>query len=269
MGCDIHLVVERRNGDGRWQRVLPPPEAYDPWLKEMAEKEPNDRYYSDRVKYVWYNDRNYNLFAILADVRNGFDFKPIAQPRGLPDDLSEEVNALANPSDDDDDSNDIWLGDHSHSWLTVRELLDYDWEQATMEGGWVDPWNFELWRQRGEGKPDAWCGGVSGGSIEHISPREMAHKIDSGDIQWEGPETTTGSWDGRKYSDSLSRSMKTWGLPKGSVGAAIAEGRHYYCYVEWKMTYRDAAGRFHEQVLPVLRGLGDPDDVRIVFGFDS
>jgi hypothetical protein len=269
MGCDIHLVVERRNGNGQWERVLPPPEAYDPWLKEQAEKKAGkDSYYSNRVRYVWYGDRNYNLFAILADVRNDFDFKPIAGPRGLPDDLSAEVVKLTDPSDDDD-SNDVWLGDHSHSCLTVQELLDYNWDQETMEGGWVDPWNFELWRQRGQSRPDAWCKGVSGQGIEHISAREMAHKIDEGDIQWEGPEPAKGSWDGRKYSDSLSRSMKTWGLPKGSVGAAIAEGRHYYCYVEWKMPYRDAAGRFYEQILPELRKLGDPKDVRIVFGFDS
>lgn len=267
MGCDIHLVVERRNGDGQWQRVLPSPEAYDSWLKEQAEKESGDtRWYRDRVKVVWYDDCNYNLFAILANVRNSFDFVPIAEPRGLPDDLSDEVKALVDPSDDDD-SNDVWLGDHSHSWLTVQELLDYDWNQETAEGGWVDPWNFELWRRKG--KPQQWCGGVSGGQIEHVSAREMGHKIDSGDIQWEGPEPAAGSWDGRKYSDSLSRSMRTWGLPKGSVGAAIAEGRHYYCYVEWKLSYRDAAGKFYEQILPEMQKLGSPDDVRIVFGFDS
>lgn len=278
MGCDIHLAVERRNRSRQWERVLPPPEVYDPWLKAQAEKETGDTiYYRDRVKYVWYDDRNYNLFAILANVRNNFEFEPISEPRGLPYDLSPALRKLAGDEidaldadvigDEGAEDHDVSLGDHSYSWLTLRELHECDWNREVKEGGWVDPWNFELWRR--DGKPDCWSGGVSGGRVEHISYREMARKIDSGDIVFEGPEPKQGSFDGRAYTDSLSRAMRTWGLPEGSVGAQIAEGRSYYCYIEWPLTYREAAGRFYTDIIPALEKLGQPDDVRIVFGFDS
>lgn len=278
MGCDIHFVVEKRNDKGQWERVLPPPEIYDPWLKEQADKEIGEsRYYRERVKCVWFDDRNYNLFAILANVRNRFDFKPISEPRGLPDDLSPAVRKLtgeaeSDPLDaevigEDDESSDVDLGDHSQSWLTLRELLAYDWSQEVKEGGWVDPWNFELWRRNG--RPDSWNGGVSGGRVEHLSYREMGRKIDTGDIVFEGPEPASGAFEGRRYTDSLSRTMRTWDLPEGSVGAQIAQGKHYYCYVEWPLTYQQAAGRFFTDIIPALQKLGPPDNVRIVFGFDS
>lgn len=278
MGCDIHLAVERRTPNG-WERVLPPPEVYDPWLKEQAEKETGDtRYYRERVKYVWFDDRNYNLFAVLANVRNYFGFVPISEPRGLPNDLSpalrklsgDEVDALDAEvigDEDAEDAHDISLGDHSFSWLTISELLSYNWGREVKEGGWVDPWNFELWRKNG--KPDAWCRSVGGGRVEHVSYVEMGRKIDAGDIVFEGPEPESGSWNGRAYTDSLSRAMRTRGLPEGSVGADIAQGRSYYCYVEWALSCKEAAGRFYTQIIPALQKLGPPSDVRIVFGFDS
>jgi hypothetical protein len=279
MGCDIHLVVEKRNGN-QWERVLPPDEVRDPWLVEQSAQETGEsRWYRDRVKVTWFDDRNYNLFAILAGVRNNFDFEPISEPRGLPNDLSAEVRKLVEYGDEEEDAldaeviaeeaeddNDVSLGDHSQSWLTLRELLDCNWDREIKEGGWVDAWNFELWRKHG--KPNAWAGGVGGGRVEHISYREMARKIDSGDIQWEGDEPKEGSWDHRTYTTSISRMLRQAQVPKGSVGEAIAETR-YFTYVEWPLTYKEAAGRFYKQILPALQKLGKPEDVRIVFGFDS
>jgi len=63
--------------------------------------------------------------------------------------------------------------------------------------------------------------------------------------------------------------MKSWNLPEGSVGASIAEGRSYYCYVEWTLIYKEAAGRFYKQILPALVEIGPPESTRLVFGFDS
>lgn len=123
MGCDIHLVVEKRESEtSPWQRVLPPPAAYDKWLAEQAEKETGEhRWYRDRVERTWFDDRNYNLFAILAGVRNSFNFIPISEPKELPDDLSTEVRKLDHDDPlyvEDENSNDVSLGDHSQSWLT-------------------------------------------------------------------------------------------------------------------------------------------------------
>lgn len=38
---------------------------------------------------------------------------------------------------------------------------------------------------------------------------------------------------------------------------------------QWEVVYRDEAGQFLTDVLPRLKAAGKPEDVRIVFGFDS
>ena len=72
-------------------------------------------------------DRNYDLFAILADVRNGEGcagvrtgdgFVPISEPRGW-----GEVDVK------EDDPY------HSASWLLLSETLDYDYSQKTFKVG--------------------------------------------------------------------------------------------------------------------------------------
>jgi hypothetical protein len=116
MGTDIHIAVEVRRPDG-WH------------LSDL----------------VVTQNRNYRAFAVLADVRNGYGFagsdtgealKPISEPRGLPADMSPELrlrldeneneNERAAPVDIDSEENAFWLGDHSFSHVTLRELLDYD-----------------------------------------------------------------------------------------------------------------------------------------------
>ena len=67
-----------------------------------------------------HGDRNYTLFAVLADVRNRYDLTPISEPRGWPEDFEcKEWNHESNSM------GDRWLGDHSFSWLSVRELLEW------------------------------------------------------------------------------------------------------------------------------------------------
>jgi len=87
MGCDIHMHVERGN----------------------AERSIEWRYVMDHDQ-----NRNYCLFARLADVRNQCEppEQPIAKPRGLPEDLTPAVR---------DDAEGWAVDGHSHSWLTLDE----------------------------------------------------------------------------------------------------------------------------------------------------
>jgi len=165
MGCDIHLYQEQKI-DGQWKSA-------DVW---------SDKYKEGRASVAYddmaYYDRNYNLFAILADVRNGrgfagvntgAGFNPIAQPKGLPDDISEQVRAEAK----------YWQRDgHSHSWLTLREVLDYDWNQKTTLSGLVDARNFDNWKRRGA--PESWCGAVFGSAVRKVTHSEMEAAIAAG-----------------------------------------------------------------------------------------
>lgn len=217
MGCDIHFYVEKKEGD-RWVSA-------DTWTP--------DRYEPGRMEVAWdnrvYKGRNYDLFAMLADVRNGKGFagvdtgdgfKPIASPKGLPDDVSPEVKA----------ESDAWGEDgHSHSYFTLAELEGYDWHgQKTKHRGWVDAENFKAFRLKG--KPDGWSGGVSGYSVKHISNDEM-----EGRLKYDGDTSnryTQVEWE-ETYADSVRRFLDET-LPK----------------------LREMAG-------------GDPHSVRAVFWFDN
>jgi hypothetical protein len=165
MGCDIHIYVERKTETG-WEAV----QGLNPWIshykewvqsaRDRGEHERADELYKAavemEVKEPWvyegwiYNGRNYALFAMLADVRNDYNFKPISHPKGLPSDVSDYVKQQS----------DQWGEDgHSHSWLSLRELLDYDWEQTATIKGWVTKEQAEEYRRTGK-TPSHWSSDV-------------------------------------------------------------------------------------------------------------
>jgi hypothetical protein len=119
MGCDIHAMIERKS------------------------------------RYGWVNSgdpdvgRNYEMFAVLAGVRNYDGITPIAEPRGLPSfkafktysdgeqyiewaDYNEkpcyEMEAMAER---------YGVDGHSHSWLTLVEIKAFDTTQTVHDGALV------------------------------------------------------------------------------------------------------------------------------------
>lgn len=87
MGCDIHLHVEIKVS-GKWEHYSCPDV-----------------------------NRNYVLFAKMAGVRNQAGIVPIAQPRGLPKDMSVVTDIDA----------EGWLLDrHSESWLNSAEVAELE-----------------------------------------------------------------------------------------------------------------------------------------------
>lgn len=133
MGTDIYLYAEIKK-DGAWHLLGE--------LKENREYYPEDNPNSQPLNPVeLYNGRNYDLFSILADVRNPngktLDNKPfdvIAPPRGLPEDLSAEIrNWLKNWEYEDDDESGVGSsGVGSPSWLLLSEVLQFDWDGKVM-----------------------------------------------------------------------------------------------------------------------------------------
>lgn len=110
MGCDIHSVAIDANGKpingGKWADGKSANPDHE-WLD--GEGEP----------FGW---RNYGVFGFLAGVRNYSGVTPISEPRGLPDDLEPGAS-------DDYWEDECWLGDHSHSWLSVAELAAFDYDK--------------------------------------------------------------------------------------------------------------------------------------------
>jgi len=174
MGCDIHVHYEIRTEQGAWKH-------YDWEAKHVVGKYEDgerklsyDAYFKDPLHV----DRNYNLFAVLADVRNGRgfagvytgeEFKPISPPRGLPDDVSPEVR---------NESDEWGVDGHSHSWLTLAELLAFDYEQTRSSSGVVDLEEFKVFTEKG--KPNEWSGDVIGRNVVHASNTEMLAYIKDG-----------------------------------------------------------------------------------------
>lgn len=168
MGCDIHIYAETKKRE-YWHYTGDFWE--NPYFKE--DQLPTD--YNRRYQAEPYCGRNYNLFALLADVRNGYGFAgcdtgdaiiPISKPKGLPEDISDEIKAKS----------DYWDSDgHSHSWLTLKELVDANIERFKTARGWVGSKEFIEFKETG--KPNGWCGGIGGPKIEHISNQEMLDRI--------------------------------------------------------------------------------------------
>ncbi len=251
MGCDIHLIVEHRNGNGEWHRVPHydrPCDSCDGTGKYEDGRECYSCAGAGHLVDKHYDDRDYDVFAILADVRNGYGFAgidtgdgflPLAPGRGIPDDLSAEQKAtIAAPYDDSDydyrNKSGEWaydLGEHSETWILWSELVTPNppnyWTRETKKRGWVTADEYTRWKT--DGKPHGWCGGVSGANIRHLSHAEMDAAI------------TEGETDGA------------------------------YTEVEWGETYAEAAERFLKRIGEVVEHIGNPDpkDVRLVMGFDS
>ena len=89
MGCDIHAHIEVKFKDNEeWQHLANP-----------------------RV------ERNYNLFALMAGVRNYDEIVPISDPKGLPKDITDITKISYNYWD---------LDAHDVSWLGVEELVEIE-----------------------------------------------------------------------------------------------------------------------------------------------
>jgi hypothetical protein len=114
MGCDIHIKLQIRK-DNKWVFT----------------------------KHKLCDDRSYDSFAILANVRNFYDytFIPIAEPKGLP----EGVN------------NDNWdFGDHSFSYLSLLELENYNWNRVIKKKKVVSEEEYLKIKDTYK-KPSFWC----------------------------------------------------------------------------------------------------------------
>jgi hypothetical protein len=80
-------------------------------------------------------------------------------------------------------------------------------------------------------QPDEWCADISGPSIVTIPESNARDLLANGD--------------------------------------PVARPDRLHVRVQWAIRYADAVDDFVTRVLPALKQLGGPGDVRIVFGFDS
>lgn len=129
MGCDIHTMIEWKDRFGLWNNAG---EA--------------DLY------------RDYELFAVLAGVRNDCGIVPIAEPRGVPEDACGEYEAWQ----------EAYGGDgHSHSWVTLAELIAFNREQE------IDDPHFVLSRDPKTKEITSTCKSTSGAHLGKVGKRKV------------------------------------------------------------------------------------------------
>jgi hypothetical protein len=272
MGCDIHLFVERRNPNtGKWEFVDPQGAA------------PQTEFDKKNGYWDWYGGRNYNLFAILANVRNGHGtagcdtgdgFRPISMPRGKPEGASLEYMEKVEQ---------YGVDGHSHSHHTLKDLLDYDWEQTTTCRGVLTALDFLQMQFSEDGRPSSYSGGVSGRSVVMLQPEEMEKYIKT-TYFIEGLRREARRWasliNDPKRADYREHDMDR--AAQLSATLEVAEIAHtpaldkdfrsdksYHIKMGWRETYAESAGYFLGTVIPALQELAEnPEDIRIVFFFD-
>ncbi len=179
MGTDIHSIAQVQV-DGKWRTV---------------------------AVGIGGDPRSYNMFAMLADVRNGYGFAGIKtsdpfpvihERRGLPSDLAlnEDGDSLTIKSEDLLLSWDygadalgskvlkvqLWMGDHSHSWCLLSELESFveriaSKHQSTLYGV-IDRTEYDAAKKEGRQFKD-WCGDVYGPNVVKATEAEYAIKPDS------------------------------------------------------------------------------------------
>lgn len=241
MGCDIHMVVEK----------------FD--------------YVDDSSRKAWqlinghdgsYSNRNYDLFAVLADVRNAEKgdpdyIPPISKARGFPDDVTDAARAQLKES-----------ADHSFSHVTLEEVLAYGWDNPELqESGAVDALN-ALYVFNGR-KPTNWCMAISGGSVRNIEPAEMKRLL---------AKSKLGLAQALVIHDQAREAGKDGFALQGAESQLLKERfpelANLYTSARWKLDLRERCKDFLDWIAmqdDVCRWNADhaPEQIRFVFGFDS
>lgn len=234
MGCDIHIIAEVKE-NGQWrannEKVFP-----NPWYKTKEEKPDRNEWELDEFLRDPDDDRNYDWFAVLADVRNGRGFagiktgdgfSVISPPKGVPEDASPEWSRVV----------EHWEGDmHSRSYLTVDEFDSFDWNQVTTKQGCITLDEYKELKDTAE-EPELYCGMIYGPSIKVLSEAEaddQLKKIEAGYIE-DGDEEI-----------------------------------RFYVKHHWPIIYTEYFSHKFESTINPLRKLKEKyEDARICFGFDN
>lgn len=157
MGTDIHGVFQKHNTEtNTWEDV--------------------------QTEYNFY--KHYQLFAVLADERNGVGFAgvstgeyvtPISLPRGVPVDFNiDEHGYYGEPTFglQGEDSNRAWLGYHGYSWLLNSEILQwYENAPKVLQVGIVDKEDYKNWDKKSV--PQSYYADISGKDIVVVNDSEL------------------------------------------------------------------------------------------------
>ena len=240
MGCDIHIIAEVKTAEG-WKKNNKPVFKNPYYI-------PESDYKPFQVEFNAEPDggRNYDWFAVLANVRNGRGFagiktgegfNVISNPKGVPEDCCPEWKQTVKDWDCDM---------HSHSYLSLEELENFDWNQVTMKYGVVSLNQYKELKDTTD-CPSTWSGAIGGGNVITID-KEKANQVLNGTVK-ELTKKPFGS------DELITKSVDEWDIYVGH---------------EWPVLYSDWFSHKIESTINPLKELAkEYEDVRIVFGFDN
>jgi hypothetical protein len=308
MGTDIHMRAEIRTApDAPWEAVgsIFPNPSFDPvaTAQHLAERKAEGKddpegytpYFGHPTTAEPYGGRNYTLFAALSDVRNGFGFAgvPTGEPipssvaagRGLPDDLarhfdeesyqerlrykewdSKSPRELSNA----ELAEELFIfGEHSQGWITLAELLDYDWDYEVTHYGVVGAQEFRRCYESGfELEPRSWCGDISGANVVKLDANEANRLIRAGEFpEAAGDDARTDIIEGfgRQGQPSI-HVYHSWShkLREDVQGFLDVVDKMRHWGRDYNLWHKDGNGSQNPKAT-----MHDPTCIRLVFGYDS
>lgn len=129
MGCDIHIICEKKVND-KW---------------ELSEEKIFTSDFQNEKTDVPFDWRSYGMFGFLADVRNYSHVPYISEQKGLPEDsgylnqiskYAYETNPMTGekiPEEERETIRKELINDwsyHSFSYLTLKELLSWNYDDT-------------------------------------------------------------------------------------------------------------------------------------------
>ena len=293
VGCDIHTFFEYQNPDGSWHTL---PSSYtDNWKRLYGEDECSEDEREKILNDYWedplYIGRNYNLFAILANVRNGRGFAgaktgegfiPISEPRGFPMDACEETKtdycARFYEEDVEDQTPAGIAAAKAEYEERCREWIAQGYSQLINDNPFMvsgPDWHSASYYTLQELLDyDGWEQTTALSGV--LSQEEYATWKDSGETFPVGYAAGVYGPGVMEISEAAMRERIAQGRP--AVTPATEEGNAdtcYYCRAAIPVTYRECAKTFVEKTIPALKELadkqvaGDYTKVRFVFWFDN
>lgn len=164
MGCDIHVMVEARKypfGNEKWFNV-------DNWRHDPSPDDPDDKSKPALTVKPIYNNRNYELFSFLADVRNYGHNPSFGFDRGFPEDACEHTAAEYNRWGEDA---------HTPGYATLAELKEHIGKVGKVNRrGYVHKDQVARFKETGE-TPTSWSQGVYGAGAEQYEWMEWQDEV--------------------------------------------------------------------------------------------
>lgn len=290
MGTDIHVFVERRlDSNGKWEYVPAPADGRTPGQHDEGDAHPYryapwedqkvvNGYYMDHDEsqiYMrgWFNDRNYELFARLADVRNGTGFggcetgkpvTPIATPKGWPLDLSDEMYE------------EFRRMEHTPTWFLLEELQT-EFEKIAGEEltrvGYVTGYDYQNLKENGI-KPESWSGGISGHRIVSCDEAQYEAILNKS----HRPTGLTSTWDASHETIALGKDIPIECFSTGENPRGLSDWQppfkpddEYKVYVQatWQTPATDSYLRWIDFMKELATYTTNPANLRVLIYFDS